>query len=528
MKPRLLVVLVSLLALAALAGCGSSSSSSGGSTGADPAKLVPAQAPIYIGATVRPDGQLGDDATAALKKLLQTDDPSAKLVGLIDKALAKRGLNYNDDVKPWLGQRVGLFITSFAGGKAVGAGILDTTDTGKAKSTLDKLISKGGSTSTKTYKGVDVTVNQARGLADAIVNGYAVLGTLAGVQQTIDVSKGARPITDVADFTSSLSAVGADQALANVYVQPKALVDAVAQMSSTLAGAQGAVALNVLREMVAKSGRAVAAGLHASSDSIRIEAAELGTQPSTSTGTSGADELANLPGDAWLGIGFGDIGGSLSKVFGQLSKLAALGGSSSTFGSLFSQFKSQTGIDFQKDLLSWMGSGAIYGRGRSLTDLGLALTVESKDPAKSLHAVDLIAKAVQKSGATVQDTTVEGYTKAKAIRLSGLPFPFVIAAGGNHFSLGLNPQAMSDMLHPSSKLSDSPQYAAATKALGPGIRPVFLLDTPTVVSLAEAFGASTSPSFQKIQKYLDALGPLAVGIEHDGDTTKLALALALK
>jgi len=80
MKPRLLVVLVSLLALAALAGCGSSSSSSGGSTGADPAKLVPAQAPIYIGATVRPDGQLGDDATAALKKLLQTDDPSLRRI----------------------------------------------------------------------------------------------------------------------------------------------------------------------------------------------------------------------------------------------------------------------------------------------------------------------------------------------------------------------------------------------------------------------------------------------------------------
>jgi hypothetical protein len=529
MKPRFLVCLLALLALVVLAGCGSSSSSSG-SNGADPAKLAPAQAPIYLDAVVRPDGKLGDDANAALKKLLQTNDPGSKLVGLVDKALTKEGLTWDHDIKPWLGQRVGVFISSFdSNKKPIGAGIFDTTDTGKAKSTLDKIVGKGGATSKQTYKGVDLTVNSSRGLADAIVGNYALVGTPGGIEQAIDVSKGGRPITDVADFKAARSAVGADQALGTAYVQPKALVDAIAQVSSSAAGAQSAVALDLVRELIAKTGRALAAGLHADSDGIRIQAAELGSQPSTSTGTSGADELANLPGDAWLGIGFGDIGGSLTKVFANLQKLAALSsGGTSGIGSLFSQFEANTGINFQKDLLSWMGSGAIYGRGQSLTDLGLALTITSKNPAKSMHAVDLIANAVRKSGATVQDTTVEGYTKAKAIRLNGLPFPFVIAAGGNHFSLGLNPQAMSDMLHPSSKLSDSPQYAAATKALGSGIRPVFLLDTPTVVNLAEAFGASNSASFQKIQKYLDALGPIAVGIQHDGDTTKFALAVALK
>lgn len=535
MKPRLVVSLLALVALVVLAGCGSSASGSGSGGGADPAKLAPATAPLYIEATLRPDGQLGDDANAALKKLLQTNDPGSKLVGVADKALKSDGLSWNADIKPWLGQRVAVFITSFAQGKPVGALIADTTDTGKAKSSLEKLLTKSGrKTSTKTYKGIDFTYEPTKNNAVGIVDGYAVAGSWAGVQQIVDTSKGGRPLADVADFTSARSATGADQALGMAYVQPQALIDAVGSLSSSFSGARTTAGLNVLRQMMAKSGRAVTVALHANGDAVRIDAAALGTPPSTGSG-SGADELAALPGDAWLAVGFGDLGTSLSRTLSQLGQLAALSGSGNalganagSFGALFKRFEARTGINIQKDLLSWMGSGAIYARGHGITDLGVVLTIKSKDPAKSHRAVGLIAKALAKSGTRTQSATVEGYDKAVAVRLGSIPFPLIIAAGGDRFSIGLNPQALTDVLHPSTTLGDSPQYAAAAKSLGGSLKPVFLLDTPTIVGLAESFGASNSASFAKIKKYLDALGPLSAGIEHDADTTKVALALALK
>jgi len=62
---RLTAALIPVLVLAtvALAGCGSSSSP-GSST--DPADVIPASAPLYLGAVVHPSGTLKTDATTAV------------------------------------------------------------------------------------------------------------------------------------------------------------------------------------------------------------------------------------------------------------------------------------------------------------------------------------------------------------------------------------------------------------------------------------------------------------------------------
>lgn len=548
MKTRLLVSPLIVAALVA-AGCGSSGSSGSAGSGADPAKLAPATAPLYVEAAIRPDGQLGADAKAALGKLLRTSDPGGKLIGLVDKALGKDGLSWNADIKPWLGQRIGVFVSSFgarqpvtsggsapAASKPVAAIIADTTDTGKAKDALAKLVGHPGadgskpSLSTRDYKGVSLTYNATRDSAAGIVDGYAVGGSLTAVQQVIDTAKGGRPLTDVADFAAARSATSADKSLGMVYVQPQAIIDALGSLSSLSSGAsaQSQVALNLLRQIVGKAGRAVAVGLQADSGSLRILGAQLGAPAPGAAGATGADSLAALPGDAWLALGFSDLGRSLSRGLGQLAQLSALGPGGAGIGQTLKRFEAKSHINIQRDLLSWMGDGALYARGHGLLDLGFALTIHSKNPARSQRAVGLIARALRTSGATVRGTTVSGYTKAVAVRVASLPVPFVIAAGGDRFSLGLNPQALTDVLHPSSTLGDSAQYAAASKALGSGLRPVFLLDTPTVIGLIQTLGAGASPSFAKVKPYLDALGPIAAGTEHDGDTARFALAIALR
>ncbi|MDX6664201.1 MAG: hypothetical protein QOG68_407, partial [Solirubrobacteraceae bacterium] len=163
MKSRLSVLLA--VAVLPLAGCGSSGSGGSSGPGADPAKVAPSTAPIYFEATVRPDGSLGSGVKDALKKLLRTDDPGKKITALLDKSAAKDGVNW-DEIKQWLGKRVGGFLTSFGSGKTVGALIASTTDTGKAKATLDKIAAhqsgRGTHLSKQTYKGVELQVDQAK------------------------------------------------------------------------------------------------------------------------------------------------------------------------------------------------------------------------------------------------------------------------------------------------------------------------------------------------------------------------------
>ena len=78
-RRRLAALAVTALA-AAIAGCGSSHPDG---TEADPATAVPAAAPVYLGATVRPTGSQRTGALAAGKDLTHQADPYLRLLGAL-------------------------------------------------------------------------------------------------------------------------------------------------------------------------------------------------------------------------------------------------------------------------------------------------------------------------------------------------------------------------------------------------------------------------------------------------------------
>src|SRR3954469_15908482 len=117
-RARLTATLVAAAAFAVpIAGCGGEASSSSAGATTDPAAFLPAAAPVYVEAQVRPEGDLKANVTTVAGKILHTQDPGGKLVALIDKGLKDNGASYAKDVEPWLGQRLGLAVT---GVKAAG------------------------------------------------------------------------------------------------------------------------------------------------------------------------------------------------------------------------------------------------------------------------------------------------------------------------------------------------------------------------------------------------------------------------
>src|SRR5690348_8543458 len=106
MPSSLLLRAGSVLAAAAVAlpvaACGGSSSSSSGNSGADPAHALPASAPLYVEARVRPTGDLKANVDAVARKLLQTNDPGQKITDLLDKELKDQHASFKKDIDPWL------------------------------------------------------------------------------------------------------------------------------------------------------------------------------------------------------------------------------------------------------------------------------------------------------------------------------------------------------------------------------------------------------------------------------------------
>lgn len=511
LKSRLCVLLV--LAVVLLAGCGSDSGPGAGA-GEDPAKVVPADAPLYLEAVVRPDGDLEDGANQALAKLLRTDDPGAKLTELLDKATADSDVKWAE-VKEWIGPRVGAYVTEFTGEDGVGAVIANVTDAKKAEATLAKIAarSKGKATS-------------------AMVGDYAVIGTPEALTAVRATAEGGKSLADAPDFQQATDAAAADDSLGLVYVEPQGLLDVVAGAAGA-AGVEGnpfanPQALDSIRQVVAKAGRAAAVTLHADGDAVRIEGATVGA-PAGDGSTRAAESLAALPADAWLAIGFGDIGKTISEGLAQLGQLAGISNPKGpNFDDVLGMIESRLGIDVRQDLLSWMGDGAVYARGRGIADIGGALTITTKDAAKSRKAVGTLSQGLAKAGANVRAAEIAGYDVAVEIRSAAAPISVFIAANDERFTIGVNPQAMSDVLDPGERLGDSSAHRTAKEALGGDVEPVAIIDTQTIVGLIEAFGVGQAEGYSEVKPYLEALGPISAGTARDGDVARFSIALALR
>ena len=117
-----------LLVALALAGCGGSDGSSGGvGAGADPAQAIPAGAPVYVEAVVRPEGEQGDNARALLERFRRRQDARPTL---LDEALSGgRGPDLREGHQAVAGRaRSGIGVTDLAADEPGFVGAVAVTD----------------------------------------------------------------------------------------------------------------------------------------------------------------------------------------------------------------------------------------------------------------------------------------------------------------------------------------------------------------------------------------------------------------
>jgi hypothetical protein len=544
---RAVELLAVLAGLAGLAGCGSS-----GSGSADPATVVPASAPLYASFAIKPSGGSKGAAETAARKLTHLAEPYGSLTQAL---LSGEGaqLRFKHDIEPWAGDEAGVFLTSLNAGAlpqgagsaqalleggltssvssalgaagfgkgAQGAIVLDTSNVGGARSFLQRRAHEQGAHAT-SYRGVAYEAS-ARGVAEGIVEDFAVIGSESGMKAVIDTSLGGAAITTAPGYTTQPK-----DAIASAYTKPEELTKAV--HGSSGAAGQG----------VALLGRLFAGAEWASlsatptADSISIQGEVQSASPTTPLfGAEGAQALGALPGASWLAAGVGDTGANLPRALALLQGVASLG-SSTVFSSLggpsierlFAALDSPK-AKLRQDFGSWAGAGGMFVSGSGLLNLQAGLVIASKEPAASREAVGKLAKLMQGAGAVVSNASIPGADAAVSVKLQGFPAVIFIADGAGKFILGLGQQSVQGALTPSSTLSTSPAYATATSTLGGGIEPSLIVEFPTLLGFLEGVGLAQSESLAKIVPYLKSLGTLTAGATSQGGVEHFRLVLGL-
>jgi hypothetical protein len=516
----------SLAALALLASlvaaCGGGAASGEG----DPASAVPADAPFYAEVVVRPEGELRDDALDAAGKVLRTDDPSGKISELLDKALKEDGeskLDYEKDIKPWLGERAGGWATGTGeGADFAGAVIVGITDQEAAQAAVDKARKENGDKMTdRSYAGTEYQVDEG-GDAVGTTEDFLIAGPEAQFKRTLDTLKDGKPLADsdrYRDGTDSL----ADDRLGHFYVDFKQLLKFGFQGEPN-----GAEQLRQFEQLVPleKVGP-VMGSFAANGDRLALDVTvgvegskSLGALGNLATGAS-TPLLKELPGDTWGAFGAPKYGESLRLTFDQLA--GAFGGAA-----LENQLRQQYGIDLDDDVLSWIGDVAFFIRGDSLETLDGGAVIEVTDEAKAATGFGKLVGLLQsEANLDAKPIKIDGADAAFAVQDGTTPKPIVLARGNGKVIIAYGNDAAAAALAPSDKLGDAEIYQQAKDALDDDVEPGLLVSMPAVIALVDAIGEA-DVEWDKAKPYLEAYDVIALGAGASKERAKVRIAAGLK
>lgn len=501
------------LVVACVAGCGSSSSDAG-SGGADPAQAIPARTLVYVEAVVRPQGDQGDAARALLARFLPS---GTTLESLVDESIQDEepDKSYAEDVKPWLGERIGLGVVDLTADDPSFIAAVDVTDADEAEAFL-----KSGEGVSERGRYHDTALYQDHDTWAAVKDDYVFLAeTQANLRKGMDAAEG----DSLGDAKSFEDAVGKlpDARLGSLFVDLEgvgALLDRAPDVDPA--------ARAVLKQVLGDDLQPITAALTATDDAATVESrfAGAGLTRLTSLGLLGAGESTELvkdaPADAFAVFGAAKVGGSLRGAIDTFA--GALGGAALT-----GQIESQTGVNLERDVFSWVGDVAVYAHGDSMATLNGALIIEVSDEAAARAAIPKLVAAARKQGAPVGGADVPGADQAFAVPAPGAPGPVVLAQGGDRVVLAFGEQEAAAAFDPGSDtLGSGGRYDTAQDAID-GLEPSLIVALQPILSLVEASG-DTDADYAEAKPYLEKLDLVVSGSEKDGDTLRSLFTVTTK
>lgn len=523
--------LAALLALVAIAvaligaGCGGedpSPTSGGSGNGPDPATIVPAAAPIYVEASLRPEGAAREGVLAAARKVTRMGDPLGELRRLLDRQvgdadeglLGAPGMTFTRDIEPWLGNRVGVFMTNFGGSQPDVATIVPIRDEGKARAAIER--------SAKT-KGVRPGNQQGTqyGIVEGdeaylILDDFLVYGDEGAVRQAIDARKGAS-LAESDRFREAMGRLSGDR-VASAYADLRPLFQLA--MRQDPRGAQAMQMLGPLADFT--KAPPIVAALKADGDKVTLDSAvpSAAFGPLGSLGGGGSRLIGQLPGDSWAAYGIPKLGESLKTTFEAMAGGIAGGA-----------IQQRLGLDLPRDVFSWMGDAALFVRGDSLRNLDGGIVIETRDEQAAERAVQkLVPLATSQSGvspSSLRPATVPGASNALQMPVPQLPAPLVIATGNGRLVIALGERAAAEGIKASQPLSGSALMSSGQRALGDA-QPLLLVSIQQALRLAESSGSLSDPDYQQAKPYLQALDVLAVGSRGSDDQLLQRIGVGLR
>lgn len=485
---------------------------------------MPANAGLYFEGVVRPEGDVKDDALAAVSKILATSTPEQALKDFFNKnagAATDKPLNWDRDVAPWLGQRVGGWAAATNGndnGQDRFAVALSVTDKGKAEDFLKRTAEKGRKGS---YRGVDYTIGSdgdAVGLSDEFI----LLGTLPEFKRSVDAQKG----DSLADSDRFKTAVGKfdNNRLGTFYFDIRSLINAgLAANPSERQNFDQFRRIFPIDQIGPIVGSLEANGTRLKlASTVQGQGAEALSRLGLLTGAGSTKLIGEVPGESWAAYGAPNVGKTAASLFDRFA--GALGGAA-----VGNQVQQTTGLDLRRDIFGLMGDIALFARGSTMNDLDGGLIIAVTDDGRAATVFGKLVGLLRTQGhLDPRPVQIPGAEQAFAIAVPNAAKPIVFARGSGKFVVAYGKSAAEASFRPKTKLADTALYKQAKASLDGEFDPAFLFSIDGLLKLVDGFGGGADPDFQKARPYLERFSVIASGGKADKNRYDAALGAGLR
>jgi len=515
--------LLAVGAAAVLAGCGSDDAGTSGTS-----ELVPPDAPLYLEVALFPDDGRTESLASLTDRIAGISDPKGQLTAMLDAELASEGtgLGYSEDIEPWLGETAAAFVRSFepadaAAGMIDAAYLLSVTDTGAAQDFIDKLAESDpdATQEEREYEGGTYVVDPVSRTAVGLVGETMVVGTEPAFKSAVDASNG-DSLADAEDFSDEVGSLD-DEALAEVWIDLGTALDA-ASTSPGVDPAEIDAARAALEPLLAEP---IAASLEVEEDSVALETSAAG-----GAGIAGNTELLQqMPAGSWFAVAIEDAGEALQESLAGIGTLGAqLGDPTLDPDAIAGIVQSQTGLDLEDDLLSWIGNAAFFVSGTGEAEFRAGGLLETSDPAAATNALDAARDSFeQQAGVKSEPPRLEGATEGFSATSPGgeasvevsLRDDLVVGAFGG-------PDPATELVESGEPLTDDERFSAAKDALGGDFAATIYVAMQDFLIVAEK-GDDGDTDYDAARPYTEALDYLILGTAQEDDRERARIVLGV-
>jgi hypothetical protein len=469
--------IAALIALAlALSGCGAKDR---GAT-ASGAEIVPANAPAFVSI----DSDLSSDQWQQVDELLQKFPARSMLVNELRSSLEEdSGLDYEDDIKPALGEEVDLVWLDFENEGSNIVGVTKPKDETRFELLIDKANAESGS---------ELTFGK-------VGDWYVLADSQAKIDRFTAMSKSGEKLADDDLFNDALAELP-DEALVHVYVQGQGLVDALKSFGGMELGPFGAEKPEFLSAALAAEG----SGLRLVGVGRAAEAPKDQPEPFESK------LLDVVPADAVAFLAFKG-GDAYQQQLDELEKNEA-------YRMGVREFERMLGMPLSSLLKVFKDEVALYVRpGSPIPEV--TLLIEAPNEQDTLRRVDTAITALTKS-LPVQPCHAPTQEAGVEVECAGFPeFELRWAAFDQMVMVTIGQGAIGELRSDDDKLADDEGFNDARDAAGmPNESVGFMwLDLedgiPMILGLATASGGSIPA---EIRENLEPLGSFLAWADSDG------------